>query len=50
VCIDWAAGSKSQIALAATACALYPVFFAQSTMAHVDLAAAGLTLWALEAI
>ncbi len=38
-----------QIALAATACtALYPVFFAQSTMAHVDLAAAGLTLWALE--
>lgn len=39
-----------QIALAATACtALYPVFFAQSTMAHVDLAAAGLTFWALEA-
>jgi Dolichyl-phosphate-mannose-protein mannosyltransferase len=39
-----------QIALAATACtALYPVFFAQSTMAHVDLAATGLTLWALEA-
>jgi hypothetical protein len=39
-----------QIALAATACtALYPVFFAQSTMAHVDLAAAGLTLWAIEA-
>jgi dolichyl-phosphate-mannose-protein mannosyltransferase len=39
-----------QIALAAMACtALYPVFFAQSTMAHVDLAAAGLTLWALEA-
>lgn len=38
------------VALAATACtALYPVFFAQSTMAHVDLAAAGLTLWALEA-
>ena len=39
-----------QIALTATAStALYPVFFAQSTMAHVDLAAAGLTLWALEA-
>jgi hypothetical protein len=39
-----------QVSLAATACtALYPVFFAQSTMAHVDLAAAGLTLWALEA-
>ncbi|HST08769.1 MAG TPA: glycosyltransferase family 39 protein [Terriglobales bacterium] len=39
-----------QVAVAATACtALYPVFFAQSTMAHVDLAAAGLTLWGLEA-
>src|SRR5215468_4663622 len=42
--------ANEQIALAATACtALYPVFFAQSTMAHVDLAAAGLTFWALEA-
>jgi len=39
-----------QVAIAATVCtALYPVFFAQSTMAHVDLAAAGLTLWGLEA-
>ena len=39
-----------QVAVAATACtALYPVFFAQSTMAHVDLAAAGLTFWALDA-
>jgi hypothetical protein len=39
-----------QVALGATACtALYPVFFSQSTMAHVDLAAAGLTFWALEA-
>ena len=38
-----------QVAVAATAAtALYPVFFAQSTMAHVDLAAAGLTLWGLE--
>ena len=38
-----------QVAVAATAAtALYPVYFAQSTMAHVDLAAAGLTLWALE--
>jgi hypothetical protein len=38
------------VALAATACtALYPVFFTQSTMAHVDLAAAGMTFWALEA-
>ena len=37
-----------QVAVASTACtALYPVFFAQSTMAHVDLAAAGLTLWGL---
>jgi hypothetical protein len=39
-----------QVSLATVACtALYPVFFAQSTMAHVDLAAAGLTLWGLEA-
>lgn len=39
-----------QVAIAAIACtALYPVFFAQSSMAHVDLAAAGLTLWGLEA-
>ncbi|PYX42091.1 MAG: glycosyltransferase, partial [Acidobacteria bacterium] len=30
-----------EVAIAATACtALYPVFFAQSSMAHVDLAAA----------
>src|SRR5579883_2542987 len=29
--------------------ALYPVFFAQSSLAQVDLAAAGLTLWGLEA-
>lgn len=42
--------ANEQIALAVTACtALYPVFFAQSTMAHVDLAAAGFTFWALEA-
>src|SRR5215472_514485 len=41
---------NAPVALAATACtALYPVFFAQSTMAHVDLAAAGLTFWALKA-
>src|SRR5262249_53125326 len=38
------------VAVAATACTgLYPVFFTQSTMAHVDLAAAGLTFWALDA-
>jgi hypothetical protein len=38
-----------QVAVAATACtALYPVFFAQSTLAQVDLAASGLALWGLE--
>jgi 4-amino-4-deoxy-L-arabinose transferase-like glycosyltransferase len=38
-----------EVAIAATACtALYPVFFAQSSMAHVDLAAAGLTIWGLD--
>src|SRR4029077_2547117 len=32
-----------EVALAATVCtALYPVFFAQSSLAHLDLAAAGL--------
>ncbi len=41
--------ANQEVAGAATACvALYPVFFAQSTMAHVDLAAAGFTIWALE--
>ena len=41
--------SNCEVAVAATACtALYPVFFAQSTMAHVDLAAAGLTIWGLD--
>ena len=29
--------------------ALYPVFFAQSSLAHMDLAVAGLTFWALHA-
>jgi len=29
--------------------ALYPVFFAQSSMVHLDLAAAGFTAWALRA-
>jgi hypothetical protein len=39
-----------ETAVAATACtAFYPVFFAQSGMAHVDLAAAGLTIWGLDA-
>jgi 4-amino-4-deoxy-L-arabinose transferase-like glycosyltransferase len=40
--------ANSVVALLATICALlYPVFFAQSTMAHIDLAAAGLTIWGL---
>ncbi len=37
-----------QVALAATLCtALYPVWFAQSSMAHQDMAAAALGLWGL---
>ncbi len=37
-----------QVAIASTVCtALYPVFFAQSSLAQVDLAAAGLTFWGL---
>jgi hypothetical protein len=37
-----------QVAWATVACtALYPVYFSQSSMAHVDLAAASLTLWGL---
>ena len=40
--------SNSQVALAATLCtALYPVFFVQSSLAHLDVAAAGLTFWGL---
>jgi hypothetical protein len=36
------------VAVAATLCTgLYPVFFAQSSLAQVDLAAAGLTIWGL---
>src|SRR5579885_1049654 len=39
-----------QVATAAMICtALYPVFFAQSSLAQVDLAAAGLTFWGLYA-
>ena len=42
--------ANSRVAVAATVCtALYPVFFAQSSLAQVDLAAAGLTFWALAA-
>jgi hypothetical protein len=37
-----------QVAIGATICtALYPVFFSQSSLAQVDLAAAGLTFWGL---
>jgi hypothetical protein len=42
--------ANDEVAMAATACtALYPVFFAQSTMALIDLAAAGLVFWGMEA-
>jgi hypothetical protein len=37
-----------EVAMASTLCtALYPVFFTQSSLAHVDLASAGLIFWAL---
>jgi len=40
--------SHLRVAVASTAVtALYPVFFAQSSMAHVDMAAAALSLWAM---
>src|SRR6266496_2051329 len=42
--------ANTQVAIATTLCtALYPVFFAQSSLAQVDLAAAGLTFWGLRA-
>lgn len=42
--------ANTHVAIGATACmALYSVFFAQSSLAQVDLAAAGLTFWALSA-
>jgi hypothetical protein len=42
--------ANTQVAIASTLCvALYPVFFAQSSLAQVDLAAAGLTMWGLSA-
>jgi Dolichyl-phosphate-mannose-protein mannosyltransferase len=42
--------ANTQVAIASTLCAaLYPVFFAQSSLAQVDLAAAGLIFWALAA-
>ena len=40
--------ANAEVAMASALCtALYPVFFAQSSLAQVDLAAAGLTFWAL---
>jgi hypothetical protein len=43
-----ARAANTQVAIASTLCtALYPVFFVQSSLAQVDLAAAGLTFWAL---
>src|SRR6059058_2193188 len=40
--------ANRQVALASTLCvALYPVYFAQSSLAHIDLAAAALTLWGI---
>jgi dolichyl-phosphate-mannose-protein mannosyltransferase len=40
--------ANTQVAIASTLCtALYPVFFMQSSLAQVDLAAAGLTFWGL---
>jgi hypothetical protein len=40
--------ANTQVAIASTLCtALYPVFFAQSSLAQVDLATAGLTFWGL---
>ena len=42
--------ANTQVAIAATVCtALYPVFFAQCSLAQVDLAAAGLIFWGLAA-
>lgn len=42
--------ANTEVAIASTLCtAVYPVFFAQSSLAQVDLAAAGLTFWGLAA-
>jgi len=42
--------ANRQVAIAATLCTgVYPVFFAQSSLAHVDLAAAGFIFWGLSA-
>ncbi len=40
--------ANTEVAIASTICtAVYPVVFAQSSLAHVDLAAGGLTFWGL---
>ncbi len=42
--------ANTQVAIASTLCtALYPVFFSQSSLAQVDLAAAGLSFWGIYA-
>jgi hypothetical protein len=42
--------SKPEVAVATTVLtALYPVFFAQSSLAHLDMLAAGFTMWGLAA-
>jgi len=42
--------ANTKVAIASALCtALYPVFFAQSSLAQVDLTAAGLTFWGLAA-
>ncbi len=42
--------ANTKVAIGSTLCtALYPVFFAQSSLAQVDLAAAGIIFWALSA-
>jgi hypothetical protein len=40
--------ANTEVAIASIICtAVYPVFFAQSSLAHLDLAAAGFTFWGL---
>ena len=40
--------ANSEVAVASVICTgLYPVYFAQSSLAHLDLAAAGFTVWGL---
>jgi 4-amino-4-deoxy-L-arabinose transferase-like glycosyltransferase len=40
--------ANTEVAVASAVCtAVYPVFFAQSSMVHLDLAAAGLSFWGL---